>query len=52
MSLIHFDFTILFKALTTQTLKVCRTPGPSLKLLLKVWLKRWRKEKKSMTGPG
>ena len=35
-------------------LKVCWTPGPiaSLKLLYKVCLKRWRKEKKSMTGPG
>ena len=31
-----------------------KTPGPTacLKLLHKVCLKRWRKEKKSMTGPG
>ena len=36
------------------TLLVCRTPGPTacLKLIQKVCLKRWRKEKKSMTGLG
>ena len=35
-------------------LKVCRTPGLTayLKLLQKVYLKRWRKEKKSTTVPG
>ena len=35
-------------------LKVCGAPGPTacLKLLHKVCLKRWRKKKKSMTGPG
>ena len=35
-------------------LKVCRTLGPTAypELLHKVRLKRWRKEKKSMTGPG
>ena len=37
---------------------VCRTPGPTAclellhELLHEVCLKRWRKEKKSMTGPG
>ena len=44
----------IFKGFTAQVLKVCRTPGPTacLKLLQKVCLKMWRKEKKSMTGSG
>ena len=35
-------------------LQVCRTPGPTtcLKLLQKVCLKRWRKEKKSLNDLG
>ena len=35
-------------------IKALRSVGPTacLKLLHKVCLKRWRKEKKSMTGPG
>ena len=43
----------LKKLFITQVLKVCGMPGPTacLKLLQKVCLKRWRKEKKSMTGP-
>jgi len=35
-------------------LKVCRTPGPTacLKMVNKVCLKSWRKEKKFHDGPG
>ena len=43
-----------YQGFTVQVLKVCRIPGPTacLKLLQKVHLKKWRKEKISMTGPG
>ena len=47
-------FFFFYLDFTAQVLKVCRTPGPTacLKLLHKGCLKRWRKEKNSMTGPG
>ena len=46
-------FYYFYEGFTAQVLKVCRTPGPTacLKLLQKVCLKTWRKDKKSMTGP-
>ena len=48
-------YFIFYYNFTAQVLKVCRAPGSPtacLKLLHKVCLKRWRKKKKSMTGPG
>ena len=52
--LLRYVFFLFYQGFTAQVLKVCRTHGPTacLKLLQKVCLKRWRKEKKSMTGPG
>ena len=48
-----FLFIYFYYGFTAQVLKVCKTPGPTacLKLLQKLCLKRWRKEKKSITGP-
>jgi len=39
---------IIIKYFTAQELEICRTPGPiaCLKMLNKVCLKNWRKEKK------